>query len=251
MKHLKTFQLFETKLIKGDIKNFLNKIYLFEISDSIYAVEIKDVQSRAFVFMRFQEYYESHSDYFRNTDFEIEDYMKWYQNDFKKSDIFTYGKDWSGYNIPSNILEKCISGVKHPNNYDKIMFSIVDTIRKQHQGKFYLIGTGILDKSTIDHELAHAMFYLNPDYKKEMLSLIQQIPKEYYDRMSDELKSFGYTEGVIDDEIQAYISTEFNTSRLNIPEDIIYESNLIFDKYSEDIKNKDDYFIKIDWSKYF
>ena len=45
-------------------------------------------------------------------------------------EIFTYGDDWCGFDIPSETIENCLSDIDDKNTYDDIMISIVDTIKE-------------------------------------------------------------------------------------------------------------------------
>jgi len=264
MKHIQTYKLFERKKITGNSQRLLSKIYLFEIIKDVYVVEIKDRWVRSLVFMRFQEYYESGSELFNRKDFEVEDFMKWYQKDFKKSDLFSYGDDWSGFNIPSDILEKCASDIKNPNSYDKIIFSIIDAIHKNGSKKYYLIGTDTgADQILLKHEIAHALYYSNLDYKQKIDNLINSIPDTTIERFEFYIKKMGYGDNVVNDEIQANLTT----GDINEIEDDL-DIKIEYLKYKGDFKElqkpfieifeqefrkiySDPYFIRVDYSKYF
>ena len=64
--------------------------------------------------------------------------------------------------------------------------------------------------NTIDHEIAHALYYMNENYKSFMLDVIYkfyQWDRKNYVKMVKKLKKMGYGENVIKDEVQAYMST--------------------------------------------
>ena len=89
------------------------------------------------------------------------------------------------------------------------MIKIDKFIRNYQQSdKYYLIGTLENADSVLNHELAHAYFYLYPKYKKEMLSLVDKLSKKTYRTTTSWFKDIGYTEKVYKDELQAYISTD-------------------------------------------
>jgi len=233
MAYIKTFENFKIDL---DIRSILRKISLYKVSDKIYSVVIKDRYLRSMVFLRYQEFYESSSDTFRGQNFKISDYIDWYKSEDSpngvKSDIFTYAKDWSGFNLPSESIEKCISGIVDLNTYDKIMISIINTIRISDNSKFYLLGVDKLniDQKEIDrlvdgteenvpdiiHELAHGFYYVDPSYKRKMNTLIRSMDSEYRGILSEMIIDWGYTKGVLNDEIQAHMSTGFVEDMYNI-----------------------------------
>ena len=67
--------------------------------------------------------------------------------------------------------------------------------------------TDSTDTKTIDHELSHAWYYLKPEYKKAALKLVRALPEKLKEHLKKHLIKEGYTSGVIDDEIVAYLST--------------------------------------------
>ena len=62
------------------------------------------------------------------------------------------------------------------------------------------------DMGYIGHELAHAYYYLDEEYKLKMDKAIKAYPR-YEEMKKIILSGVGYDENVVDDEIQAYLST--------------------------------------------
>ena len=233
-----------------NIKQILDRIKLFEIYPKIFAVVIKDNKLRARVFMRYQEFYESDSDSFRGKGFKWKDFVNYYKTK-TKNEIFTYHEDWAGYNIPCNSIESCIALIPDINFYDLIMFSIVDTIRDIVGGNnFYLIG---VDQSTgedphlIHHELAHGLWFISPQYKNKQLKNIEDLPENITEKMSQKLASMGYGDNVINDEIQAYLSTgiEYPMTAIKEIKKAIIPFKSTFEQFSKSMYAKE---IPIDWS---
>ncbi len=172
-----------------------------EVLPNIFAVIVKDKYDRAMLFCRAQEYYESPSTKFRGKNFSIWDYMKWYHE--KNEWGFSYGADWSGFNIPFKTIRECYNKLnKIETPYDKVMEEIVNKI-SSNTG--YVIGCGNTEGETFKHEVCHAMYHLNKDYKKQMDNLTKGLPKKYYNTFKDNILKMGYAQKVIDDEIQAYL----------------------------------------------
>lgn len=186
---------------------------LHEISKNIFALEIPDGYDRAMLFLRCQEYYESHFPEFRNTHFDFFHYMDHYRK-WKGLEFFSYPDDWAGFNVPGEIVEEVTNYALNnetfkPTPYDYIMEEVIDQIKQRIEAnsKWYLIGVDKLDGRTIQHEIAHALFYINIDYRKTMLSLVIGMERKVFDKIEDLLYNMGYDKSVILDEIQAYMST--------------------------------------------
>lgn len=232
-----------------NIRNILSQIQLFEMYPKIFAVVIKDDRLRARVFMRYQEFYESDSDTFRGKGFKWKDFVKFYKEKTKNK-IFTYHKDWAGYNIPCNSIESCISLIPDLNFYDLIMFSVVDTIRNiVGNDDYYLIGIDQSngdDPSLIYHEVAHGLWFSSPEYKYQQKNNIEDMNPSVREQLSKKISGMGYGQNVIDDEIQAYLSTGVGDNMRRIKD--IKQAQLpfkeVFDDYSTEIKPKQ---IPIDW----
>jgi hypothetical protein len=184
---------------------------LYEVAPKIYAVQVADDYDRAMLFLRAQEYYESAFSEFRGRNFNIFAYMNHYRKRMNK-DYFSYTFDWCGYNVPSSEVEGCYNQLDYETDmitpYDEHMMNILWRIRQhQKRGNFYLLGVDALDSWVMDHEMAHALFFTNSDYKKEMLENISALPINLHDSLASVILQIGYPEKVVADEIQAYLST--------------------------------------------
>jgi len=215
MKYLEIFRNFKKKsenLLSYNIKNVYDKVSLYKLADKIYSVIIEDNHLRAMTFLRFQEYYESSSEEFKGKKFKWDRYIQWYKSSDSpngEKECFTYGDDWSGFNIPSESIENCLLDIDDKNYYDNIMISIVNTIRNEEKENFYLIGVDKLDLNSdlLDHEMAHGFYYTDIKYRNNANNLIKLIPINEKDDISKVILELGYNESVLNDEIQAYMST--------------------------------------------
>jgi hypothetical protein len=225
------------------IDNPFIKGYIEEIKPFIYAVIAKDNYDRSMLFCRYQEFYESPFPEIRRQFFTLEQYMRLYTKVNKKS-VFTYPADWSGYNIPSNILfEAKKTFKKTETDYDNIMIQIIDYCEKESQIKnegtphpWYLIGADKVKSTTMNHEISHGLYYTNLNYKVEMDYLISHIKSSHYNQLKKQLIQTGYVDDkkIIDDEIQAFMST----GKLHTWSDSIYkiysmEFKKVFKKFYE------------------
>lgn len=180
------------------------KYKIKEVKPNVFAVIVKEKYDRAMLFCRVQEYYESPNTKFRGKDFSIWDYMKWYATNHTG---FSYAGDWSGFNIPFDVLEKCYRNMqKFETPYDEIMYKIYWQIQTMKgNGKAYVIGAGDTNGWTFQHEVCHGLWYTNPQYKKAAKVVLNAIDPNHYVIFRKNLLDMGYTDKVIDDEIQAYL----------------------------------------------
>lgn len=197
------------------IKHPLVKGVIKEVKPRIYCVTVDDDYDRAMLFCRYQEFYESPYKKFRGKPFTWMEYMRHYKLDWKKR-TFTYPDDWSGYNIPSNMLHKAHHLFCGDTEYDLVMNDIYwycakDSMEKNdgRQSDWYLIGASSKDLKTMDHEIAHGLYFTNDEYKKSVSKLIKQIKPTHYEKLKKKLVKMGYVNDkkIIDDEINAFMST--------------------------------------------
>jgi len=201
----------KSRLVKGVVK---------EIIPRVYCAAIDDDYDRAMLFCRYQEFYESPYKNIRNKYFTLEEFMRTYTKE-RGATTFTYPYDWSGYNIPSNILEKANNKFYKETEYDKVMNGIyfhcsIDSQNKNggERCRWYLIGAGNDDIQTMHHEIAHGLYFTNKEYKKECNSLLDSMNKKDYNFLKKSLIKFGYADDnkIISDEIQAFLSTGIHKS---------------------------------------
>ena len=199
------------KKIKHPLVNGVVK----EVAPRIYCVIVDDDYDRAMLFCRYQEYYESPYKKFRGKKFTWMEYMRFYKDAWKKR-VFTYPEDWSGYNIPGNILDGGVDAFYKETEYDEVMNDIyyycsIDSQNKNNGTScdWYLIGASSKDLKTMDHEIAHGLYYTNKAYKKIVDVLIKNIKPTHYDKLKKKLIKMGYVDDkkIIDDEIHAFMST--------------------------------------------
>ena len=99
------------------------------------------------------------------------------------------------------------------------MSNIITSVREEIEpdSKYYLIGVDKFKGKVMNHEIAHGLYYIDPGYKQECLKLIENLNKSVYKELSSIISKMGYSKDVIDDEIQAYLSTEIYGPMSKIP----------------------------------
>jgi hypothetical protein len=197
------------------IKNTLVRGKVIEILPKIYGAVIPDDYDRAMLFCRYQEFYESPYKKIRGKYFTLIEFMRTYVKE-RKANIFTYPWDWTGYNIPSSTLEMANNIFYKETEYDVIMNDIyfycaIDSQNRNNGTKchWYLIGADNFSSKTMDHEIAHGLYFTNKKYKKSCDLLVSEIKKKDYNSVRKALIKMGYVDDskIIDDEIQAFFST--------------------------------------------
>lgn len=189
---------------------FLYKYNLYEIMPAVFLLEVKGNKNLASIFLRAQEFYESTNDSVRGKSFTIEEYKKWYKTLNEKNE-FSYAKDWQGFNISSDTLEMCYQINKERKIEDYFLLDIAKICKKISSEKnyknYYLLGAKYNDVKVLRHELAHALFYTNSEYKKIMVQHFASLPIKFQKKMSIILGDLGYYKDVHIDEAQAYFAT--------------------------------------------
>lgn len=173
----------------------------------VFLLTFDDQYDLGMTFLRYQEYYENPNKKFKNKRFFIVDFMEYYSKKYGNG-LFTYPKDFVGFNIPGNVLIECARRIPFDQNkYDDLMVKLTVPMFQSYKENFYLIGSTNDNKKVIEHELAHAMWHLYEDYKKEMKENISVIPTSTLKTMKKWFKQNMYCSQVYNDEIQAYFST--------------------------------------------
>jgi len=159
-------------------------------------------------FMRFQEHYEN--PYWAGKIFTVGQVKKWYSERYGAD---TYRFDWHGFNFPSFVLDFFKEGLFDPltENEQRVL-----SFFKYRNDDFYIIGSNTDD--VLKHELNHALFYTNKDYKKQVDSLIDS-NKKHLKKALDHILKLGYHKKVLNDELQAYCLDEgyFEKHNIEIP----------------------------------
>jgi len=170
------------------------------IRDNILYLTFPTQKELTLTLCRPQEFYECNDSRFRGTVFTFEQFIDHYLDDLGYLTYFSY---WSGFNLPSNILEEFFYKFKLSDREQ-----LLRDITKPFKSKpYYLIATKKGDKDTLDHELVHAHYYLNAVYRQEVNVLVRHMRPELKKQLSKKLKELGYNSTVLIDEINAYMST--------------------------------------------
>jgi hypothetical protein len=177
-------------------------------------------------FMRFQEHYESVNDNFRNKIFTFGQLRNWYSETYGANNYHT---TWIGFNFPSKVLIPFKNGLFDPlTQEEKNLLELVG----YRTDNFYIIGAQ--NNSVLRHELSHALYSHNIQYQKEIDTFIKH-NKSKLNKTIKYIKDKGYTDDVLNDEIQAYITDNEDSTIISITcPSVIAGINKIFNKYNKE-----------------
>lgn len=180
--------------------------HVTEVSQNIFNLVFTNRRDMAATFVRFQEHYESPS--FRGKTFSKTQFKKWYRT--QKNGKFSYYRDWSGFNIPSYVLNAFYEGsFRFKTDREKALLDQFESLHRSGQ-KFYIVGTLEGHTVAVNHEVAHGLYYINPDYKKAVDKILATVDLTAFHKW---ISSIGYHDAVLDDEAHAFLATE-GASRL-------------------------------------
>lgn len=173
-------------------KNSLFSIY--RITEDILYLRFLNSFEHNHSLLRASAYYES--PVYRNCSaIDINDLKDWYRRSFGRS------QSCLGFNITS---ESFLSFFKeHLESLSPMEDSIFKALKTQSFK--YLISTSKDDESeqsTFEHELSHAIFSLDLEYKEIASSLVMSMPKIKF--FESKLRKMGYCDTVMIDEMAAY-----------------------------------------------
>ena len=165
-------------------------------------------------FVRLQEFYESPFDDIRGHFFRLADFMKRYTEagvtrSKKPGKDFWSLYDWHGFNVPGHVVEDFFSKF---DAWDRFIGE--EKIYQETRGfsAYYLIGSHVDkkdgDEDALKHELVHASYYLDPVYCERVNHYVAEFKVTPPGRqLVALLKSWGYSDGTMNDEINAYLAT--------------------------------------------
>ena len=155
-------------------------------------------------FTRFSEWYESSNRKFYRKDFTKAEAII----DYKKSRGLNYEEVSQAFNLPFNAIEEAGKVLSNLSAEELFILDIIKHQRAVNPRAQYLIaayGEGTDNERA--HEVAHALYYIDPYYRAQMDQLIDELPLPIRDAMMSYLKTENYNEAVYKDEAQAYLST--------------------------------------------
>lgn len=177
------------------------------LSPQILLFEGYTQKELALTFFRIEEFYESPLSGLNGQKFSVFDFLYQSMDIDGNIDYFSF---WAGFNFPGHIVKDWWNLHSDWTPYEEQLIRQI-RLNVDTGKKFYVIGALEKDTETIDHELAHALYYMDNEYEKEIEDLNQEMIVFHLDqlqKMEDYLLSIGYSKKVFYDELQAYLITE-------------------------------------------
>jgi hypothetical protein len=180
-----------------------------KLKNNIVLFTFPNEKEMTLAFCRMQEYYESPIPALYRKKFSLYDFLN---ASMMKDGVIEYFSVWSGFNIPGDILN--IWRKLHENELtpgETAIFNALNKHKINPDEKYYIIGAKENDKAVLKHEIAHALYYTNNEYMTKMSDLVSDLQKnqsKIYKSMKSKLLKMGYNKEVINDEVQAYLSSE-------------------------------------------
>ena len=194
--------------------------------DQCLLIQFDNKRDLSLCFCRVQEFHESKLADIKGVPASFAEFIHAHMD---SKGVITYFNEWEGYNFNDKVWRKWLpwERTKHEKQLISIMedkldtrapFYVIGTLigdndtvnHELAHAPFYVIGTLIGDNDTVNHELAHALWYLDSNYHK-MARAILKVFKENdcfdYGCMLTALSNMGYHNDVLEDELQAYMST--------------------------------------------
>lgn len=167
-------------------------------------LRFKTVPDLTRAFFRLAEYYEGNR-YSGSTakDIDMADFL---DNFVDRSGSVDYFKFWDGFNITDQAFDSWLKGVGKLGQAEQL---VANTIKRfQLKEPYVIIGVAGNNRSTDDHELFHALYYLRPTYRRAVNKLMREFKKDpAYKSMRKTLRKKLDYRAHVDEEIAAYLTS--------------------------------------------
>lgn len=214
------------------------------LDDNILHLEFNNIRDQTITLFRPSEYYESPHPNINGKMFSYEDFLLTY---IRPNGEITYFKDWPAFNIPGHVFSEFWEKF---DNVSSAEGQVYDLIKSNINMKkpYYIISNLVGDKGGYEHELAHAIYYLDEQYKIDMDNELKNVSSKIMKKLYKGLTKIGYPmniQHIVDDEAQSWLATshkndfdiEFNFTMEEIGE-THKKFKKIFKQYSKQIKSK-------------
>ena len=180
------------------------------IGGNILALEFKDAIPMTMMFMRFQEYGEGIPKVRDKNPVTEGDVLYHY---YRKFGTIYYTAGYAGFNLRGDLFNewKAKRGNISYNILEGELVREVSSSFPFKSDKFFIIAYMKGDKVTKKHELLHALYYLNAEYREKVNAILDKVSTK---RAKRYLQTMDYTFGgkhgdwILYDEIQAYVLSD-------------------------------------------
>jgi len=235
-----------------------------EIAPNVILLTFETQYELTMSMVRIQEFYECPSNQFQGKYFELEEYMDYWAKNFGYG-AFDYPKRWNGFNVPGAVIVEWLKALAESHGaLRQKELDVLNRISNHRQQKpdwwyadyphnlewddIYVIACHAEYDNTyqrsdrqrvINHELAHALYTLDPVYRGKCDALLKKFARRKCTRLAKRtLKGMGYSKKTMKDELQAFWSSEPDFDYLY--KDLIgkEEFHQNFEEYVEEVKRK-------------
>jgi len=175
----------------------------FNVNDHIFFYVFDSMTDMNIVTMRPQSYLESPM--FAGTIFSRQDIRKLYPKTDRNTTAFdkdNYYTRWAGQNFSSEMLKPFYEGKFDPLCEEEQ--ALLDEFKDEKEGFYFIAGYKRAKDivSTLRHEIAHALFFLDKEYREKSLEYVRASDTTAINKVMEDVS--GYHENVWEDEIHAY-----------------------------------------------
>lgn len=174
------------------------EVKIYEPIEGVHHIIFADRIELSKTFCRLQEFYESPLEMCRQP-FTRRKFLETYRAKWRGN----YYEDWNqGFNVPGEVAMKWAETFE-PDTHDQWLMEFVKAIKPR-----YMIGTPKWETPmTVEHEIFHALFYIDPDFKAEALARYDMLP-EWFLKNGNKPDQSGYAEHVLKEETVAHFCTD-------------------------------------------
>lgn len=178
-----------------------------EVSPNVLLVSFPNRKELTFTMCRVEEFYEAASDKLRGQVFTWAEFIDEFTDDEGHMDYF---HSWSGFNVPGATFNTWMTNFKDMSSREleliRLVMNGVSNITDL-DSRYYIIAAVTGGSEIEDHEIAHATYYVNEDYKIAMDELNAKLDADARLLLINSFTDLGYSATVHEDELQAFLGT--------------------------------------------
>lgn len=138
---------------------------------------------------------------------------------------------WAGSNIPDHAFKPFLDG--RFIGLTDFELSLLDQIRNV-DSPYYVIMTSEEALYARDHEIAHALYYTNEEYRARAQEIVSRYRKDVFDAIV-QLNKQGYADKVLEDELHVYCGIYYyqylRELKISVPHSMQIELKNLFDEF--------------------